>query len=66
VAHNAVVFTINLDSHAHLRDPEVVERSMNAYMEQYPAVEKWEATAEGGWLYIRVIGQIRQHVDINL
>jgi hypothetical protein len=66
VAHNAVVFTISLESHAHLRDPEVVQRSMDAYMVQFPNVEKWEARAENGWLYIHVTGQIRQHIDINL
>lgn len=62
IGERQVVFTIDLNSHSHLRDPDVVKRSMDAYMAHYPNVERWEARMLGNWLYIHVTGQISQHV----
>lgn len=54
-----VVFIIDLDSHVHLKDPTIVQVSMDAFTLQYhPRVEEWEANARGGWLYIKVTGDI--------
>jgi len=57
-----VAFTISIERHRHLTDPGVVERSMNAFMTAYTRVEKWEASASGGTLYIVVTGDFDMDV----
>lgn len=60
-----VLFTINNERHAHLVDPNVVERSMNQFMVMYPRVELWYAYAVDGMLYIKVTGDFDHEVAMD-
>lgn len=61
-----VEFTIELATHQHLRNPQVVQEAMDDYLVRYAAVESWQATAAGGLLIITVYGTVTTSVDINL
>jgi predicted alpha/beta hydrolase family esterase len=57
---HTVIFSIDLASHTHLRDPAVVTASMNDYMARYPKARGWEASITETTLYITVVGTINQ------
>lgn len=59
VNHRTVVFTIDLNSHVHLRDLGIVTEAMTEFVAKYPRVDTWSAEVVDSWLHITVVGKIR-------
>lgn len=68
VSSRKVVFTFNLRDNENLRDPDVVRRSMAAYMLKFERVSHYAADYLGDdWLLLTVTGTVNLHtVDTYL